>query len=91
MAIHGDEHGRRPRFVWQSSEPTIKIATLHAPEPLARRAADKAPPPALPNVVSTALPVSPWSRPAAWYMALRHPAKLAAYLRPFANGPPSRG
>lgn len=90
MAVHGDEHGRRPRFVWQSSEQTVKAAMLEALDPSARRPAAVTPPSIFFSLAPAALFRAPTGlspvRPAAFV----HPARAAAYLNPFANGPPSR-
>lgn len=89
MAVHGDEHGRRPRFVWKSHEETIKVSILQSHDALDRQAADTGKPilalemasaPALHAVGSRARAAVPNST-----------ARRIAYLTPLPNGPPARG
>lgn len=87
MAVHGDERGRRPRFVWQSFENTIKVVKLQTIGDRTGSAADVAP--AAVALVAAVMPLaSPPSPVRKWVAATKNQAIKAAYLLPFGNGPP---
>jgi hypothetical protein len=91
IAVHGDEHGRRPRFVWQSYEQTVKAAMLQAVEPFARRTADAAPGSSSSvHVFLADLPLGPRGRPLLRPTPQPRLATAPAWLLPFANGPPAQ-
>jgi hypothetical protein len=90
MAVHGDEHGRRPRFVWRSAEDTIKVAALQVHDHTPSRSADAG---GSQSALTLLSPIPSFSgfgaakQPASRNVA----AKTANYLIPFANGPPTLG
>lgn len=92
MAVHGDEHGRRPRFVWQSYEQTVKAAMLQAVVPSARRTADAGPRSSSSaiHVFLADLPLGPRKRPLSRPAPQPGMATPPAWLLPFANGPPAQ-
>jgi hypothetical protein len=90
MAVHGDEHGRRPRFVWQSYEQTVKAAMLQAVEPFARRTADAGPRSSSIHLFLADLPLGPRRRPLLRPTPQPRLATPPAWLLPFANGPPAQ-
>lgn len=90
MAVHGDEHGRRPRFVWKSAEDTIKVAALQTHDHTSSRAANAGGSEA---ALAIQPPTPPFSGPrtAKPTGARDVAARTANYLIPFANGPPTQG
>ncbi|MEN6542921.1 hypothetical protein [Parvibaculum sp.] len=90
MAVHGDEHGRRPRFVWQSAIEASKAAILQTTDVKREGAALGAGP------HLAAIMAPPGVLPAAAEMRDFRPARLEQaaparpYLRPFSNAPPIR-
>lgn len=89
MTVHGDDRGRRPRFVWRSFEDTIKIAKLQTIGDRTGDAADVAPP-AVALIAAVVPLASSLSLVREWAATAKNQAAKAAYLLPFGNGPPSR-
>jgi hypothetical protein len=90
MTLHGDEHGHRPRFVWQSFEDTIRLATLDTLAPSRRPSLGAVPPAAIFQLFSSApFLVSPHPL-SSGIAASRPPVRMASYVIPFPNGPPAR-
>jgi hypothetical protein len=89
MAVHGDEHGHRPRFVWHSVEDTIRVAALETPMPTGRPSLGAIPPSAISRAIPTRPLLASRGLLSSWTASPRRPARLTAYLLPFANGPPA--
>jgi hypothetical protein len=87
MAVHGDEHGRRPRFVWKSAEETMKPVLA-----LAQDRADAGLPKIAGGDAALALPMPIPAAPRLWRARAEKPRLplRAARLRPYAIGPPPR-
>lgn len=89
MAVHGDEHGRRPRFVWRSFEDTIKVTKAVLSTDRTGDAADIAPPSLAIVAEMIEVPSRVTIRHVSAALADRTAAR-ASYLLPFSNGPPAR-
>lgn len=90
MAVHGDEHGRRPRFVWQSAIEASKAAILQTTDVKGDGTAFGSAP------AFTTIANPPGILPAVAELRDFRPARLdnsapaSPYLRPFSNAPPIR-
>jgi len=90
MAIHGDEHGRRPRFVWQSAVDASKAAILQTAD-VKREGATLGASSGFAAIVNP-----PGILPAVAKLRDFRPARpenaapASPYLRPFSNAPPIR-
>lgn len=87
MVVHGDDHGRRPRFVWRSFEDTIKVEKLQTSGDRTDDSVDVAPPVfAIAADMPDLAPHASSVRDQAF--SGRGFARRPAYILPFGNGPP---
>lgn len=90
-AVHGDEHGRRPRFVWQSAVEASKAAVLQTTD-VKREGATLGASPRF-ATISNPLGILPAVADLRDFRPDRseNMAPASPYLRPFSNAPPIRG
>ncbi len=90
MAVHGDEHGRRPRFVWRSAEDAVKVATLQTADQNKAGAAFGAMPPAIVAETEVGSLPAPSGLARADTFGISHLPDASRYLLPFSIGPPQK-
>lgn len=88
MAVHGDEHGRRPRFVWRSAEDTIKVAQLQTTDHNRTGVPLGATPPAIAAETDVGSLPLPSGLTRASSFAISRLPDASRYLLPFSIGPP---
>lgn len=88
MAVHGDEHGRRPRFVWRSAEDTIKVAQLQTTDHNRTGVPLGATPPAIAAETDVGSLPLPSGLARASNFAISRLPDASRYLLPFSIGPP---